>query len=74
MPSRSDKRDSVALAAYLLGLQVDFIDGINGSEINPKAYPQVILAWTICNLLLIFGPRYGTWKSRQEPSAVGEAI
>ena len=44
MPSRRDKRDSIALAAFLLGLQVEFVDGVDGAEIPLKAYPQVLLS------------------------------
>jgi hypothetical protein len=41
MPSRTDKRDALALSAYLTGLEVEFIDGPNGSLISPKAAPEV---------------------------------
>lgn len=41
MPQRSDKRDQIALSAYLSGLQVEFIDGVDPSLIAQKAIPQV---------------------------------
>ena len=47
MPARSDKRDSLAFTAFLLGIQVEFIDGVDGSDVSLKEYPQVKLAWTI---------------------------
>ncbi|KAF2838870.1 glycosyltransferase family 25 protein [Patellaria atrata CBS 101060] len=40
MPNRSDKRDALTLSAYLTGLDVEFIDGVNGSLVSEKAYPQ----------------------------------
>ncbi|KAG0645670.1 Collagen beta(1-O)galactosyltransferase 1 [Hyphodiscus hymeniophilus] len=40
MANRSDKRDAIALSAYLSGLQVEFIDGVDPSTIPEKAYPQ----------------------------------
>ena len=41
MASRSDKRDALAISAYLTGLDVEFIDGVNGSLIHERAYPKV---------------------------------
>lgn len=41
MPNRSDKRDALALSAYLSGLEIEFIDGVDPTSISPKAYPQV---------------------------------
>jgi hypothetical protein len=41
MPNRSDKRDALALSAYLSGLELEFIDGVDPATIPEKAYPQV---------------------------------
>jgi hypothetical protein len=41
MPSRTDKRDALTLAAYLTGIEIEFIDGPNGSLISAKAAPPV---------------------------------
>jgi hypothetical protein len=41
MPNRSDKRDAIALSAYVSGLQVEFIDGVDPASMSPKAYPAV---------------------------------
>jgi len=40
MPHRRDKRDVVALAAYLAGLEIEFVDGVNGSEISKAERPE----------------------------------
>ncbi|KAE8446618.1 hypothetical protein EG329_011811 [Mollisiaceae sp. DMI_Dod_QoI] len=40
MPSRSDKRDGIALSAYLSGLEVEFVDGVDPSLMSEKAYPK----------------------------------
>ena len=42
MPNRSDKRDAIALSAYLSGLEVEFIDGVDATLMPEKAYPQVL--------------------------------
>jgi len=41
MPHRRDKRDVIALAAYLAGLEIEFVDGVNGSEISKAERPEV---------------------------------
>ena len=41
MPHRSDKRDYIALMALVSGLDIEFADGVNGSEMHPKAFPSV---------------------------------
>ena len=41
MPHRSDKRDALTLSAYLTGLEIEFVDGPNGSDVSEKAYPPV---------------------------------
>ncbi|CAI6341076.1 unnamed protein product [Periconia digitata] len=40
MPHRTDKRDYLALMGYVSNLQIDFIDGVNGSEMHPKSHPS----------------------------------
>ncbi|KIW12219.1 hypothetical protein PV08_09495 [Exophiala spinifera] len=39
MPSRSDKRDSVAVQASLTNFDVEFVDGVAGDEVDKKALP-----------------------------------
>ncbi|KAF2113971.1 hypothetical protein BDV96DRAFT_495107 [Lophiotrema nucula] len=39
MPHRTDKRDYQALFAFVSDLDIEFIDGVNGSEVHPKALP-----------------------------------
>ena len=41
MPNRTDKRDALALSAYLSGLEIEFNDGIDPTSVSPKALPQV---------------------------------
>jgi len=38
-PWRTDRKDSISLAATYSGIALDWIDGINVSDINKKAYP-----------------------------------
>jgi hypothetical protein len=39
MPHRSDKRDYLALMSLVSHLDIDFVDGVNGSLIHPNALP-----------------------------------
>ncbi|KAI1880576.1 hypothetical protein JX265_000816 [Neoarthrinium moseri] len=39
LPSRTDRRDSMVLAAALSGLEIEFIDGVVGSAVPDKAIP-----------------------------------
>jgi hypothetical protein len=56
MPNRSDKRDALALSAYLTGLEVEFIDGVNGSLVSQREYPQVLPQCQSCaNVPLLNG-------------------
>lgn len=48
IPSRTDKRDQLVLGSSLTGFVIDFIDGVNADEINPKTYPYV------CNFLILW--------------------
>jgi hypothetical protein len=38
---RNDKRDYMTLMALVSGLNIDFVDGINGSEISAQSLPSV---------------------------------
>ncbi|MCJ1369198.1 hypothetical protein MMC20_000407 [Loxospora ochrophaea] len=40
MPERSDKRDSISLAASLTGIELNFVSGVNGSTVPTKALPK----------------------------------
>lgn len=40
MPDRTDKRDTLALAASITGIDVEWEDGVDGSKVNPKAIPD----------------------------------
>ncbi|TPX09593.1 uncharacterized protein E0L32_009194 [Thyridium curvatum] len=39
LPERSDKRDAIALSAALTGFDVEWIDGVRGTDIPDKAVP-----------------------------------
>jgi hypothetical protein len=41
MPHRVDKKDTLALMALLSDLDIEFIDGVNGSAMHPSAMPPV---------------------------------
>jgi hypothetical protein len=41
MPGRGDKRDLMALAADMSGIQIEFVDGVNGSNVPIVARPDV---------------------------------
>jgi len=41
MPHRVDKKDSLALMALVSDLDIEYIDGVNGSAIHPSAMPPV---------------------------------
>ena len=41
MPNRTDKRDAISLSAYVSGLDIEFIDGVDPAAMSPKAYPAV---------------------------------
>lgn len=41
LPDRRDKRDAVALSAYLTGLEIEFVDGVTGSQISNRSRPDV---------------------------------
>ncbi|KAF2747335.1 glycosyltransferase family 25 protein [Sporormia fimetaria CBS 119925] len=39
LPYRTDRRDSMALAAATSNIKLDYVDGVTGESINQKAYP-----------------------------------
>lgn len=39
MPTRSDRRDSLTLAAAATGMRIEFIDGMHGEDVIDKALP-----------------------------------
>jgi hypothetical protein len=39
LPDRGDKRDSLEMAAMVTDLKLTWIDGVKGTEMNPKAVP-----------------------------------
>lgn len=40
MPSRTDKRDAMVLAAFYTGIDLEFVDAVAGADVPLKAYPQ----------------------------------
>ncbi|EAW14616.1 uncharacterized protein ACLA_076570 [Aspergillus clavatus NRRL 1] len=40
LKERTDKRDFLALAASLVGFQIDWLEGVKPDEIHPKALPE----------------------------------
>ncbi|PKX99660.1 uncharacterized protein P174DRAFT_438103 [Aspergillus novofumigatus IBT 16806] len=40
LKERTDKRDFLALAASIVGFQVDWLDGVKPDEVHPKSLPQ----------------------------------
>lgn len=40
-PDRTDKRDAITLAGSVLGIDVDWVDGVDYKTMSPKAYPAV---------------------------------
>jgi hypothetical protein len=42
LKERYDKRDAMILSSSLTGFDVEFIDGIRGEDIAPKALPPVL--------------------------------
>lgn len=41
LPSRTDKRDTFAIAASLTGMTIEWADGVDGAQIPLKAIPDV---------------------------------
>ncbi|KAF2705581.1 glycosyltransferase family 25 protein [Pleomassaria siparia CBS 279.74] len=41
LPSRSDKRDEMVIAASFTGITIDWVDGVDGATIPAKAIPNV---------------------------------
>ncbi|KAI1172451.1 hypothetical protein F4777DRAFT_514396 [Nemania sp. FL0916] len=42
LPSRTDRRDGMTLAAALSDIEIEFIDGVNGAAIPDKALPKTL--------------------------------
>lgn len=40
LPSRTDRRDGMSLAAALSNIEFEFVDGVDGSTIPDNALPQ----------------------------------
>jgi hypothetical protein len=47
LPERTDKRDSISVAASVSGFTLEFVDGVKGDNVSPKAMPKVL----ICSLI-----------------------
>jgi hypothetical protein len=45
LPSRTDHRDALDLAASFTGLRVNIIDGVLGKDVADKALPPGALKW-----------------------------
>lgn len=41
LKERTDRRDFVTLAASIVGFRIEWIDGVHGEDITPKALPEV---------------------------------
>lgn len=41
MPQRSDKRDALTLLASVTGIQIEYVDGVDGATIAGKTIPKV---------------------------------
>lgn len=39
LPSRTDRRDSSLLAAVYTGLEIEFVDAVDGDKYNEKTFP-----------------------------------
>ncbi|KAI4661175.1 uncharacterized protein J4E79_004986 [Alternaria viburni] len=39
LPSRTDRRDAMSLAAAISNIKLEFVEGVTGESINNKAYP-----------------------------------
>jgi hypothetical protein len=51
MPHRVDKKDTLALMALVSDLDIEFIDGVNGSSIHPSAMPPVRIYYSSKSLI-----------------------
>ena len=41
MPARTDKRDAVSISAAMTDFRFDWVDGVDGTLVSPKAIPEV---------------------------------
>ncbi|KAF2788668.1 glycosyltransferase family 25 protein, partial [Melanomma pulvis-pyrius CBS 109.77] len=64
MPHRIDKRDYLSLMALVSNLNIDFIDGVNGSAIHPNAQPAVSIQLAMCKIsLTVYSTDIGCWRA-----------
>ncbi|KAK5637081.1 hypothetical protein RRF57_012793 [Xylaria bambusicola] len=56
LPSRTDRRDGMSLAAALSDIEFEFIDGVDGASIPDKALPQYSVTDRPSN------PTIGAWR------------
>ncbi|KAJ8131583.1 hypothetical protein O1611_g2048 [Lasiodiplodia mahajangana] len=56
LPSRSDRRDGLSLAAALSDIELEFIDGVDATSIPEKALPHT------SKHSLLSGPAVGAWR------------
>ncbi|EQL02361.1 glycosyltransferase family 25 protein [Ophiocordyceps sinensis CO18] len=56
LPSRTDRRDGMALQAALSNLEIDFVDGVKDSNVAEKAIPKAE------NVEHVRGPSLGSWR------------
>jgi hypothetical protein len=60
LPSRSDKRDAMTLAAKLTNLDITWIDGINGSSMSTSEIPPAFFDTNITALSKL--AQIGSWR------------
>ena len=41
MPVRTDKRDAVSISAAMTDFRFEWVNGVDGSLVSPKAIPEV---------------------------------
>lgn len=41
LPSRTDRRDGMVLAAAVSNIRLEFVDGVNGADIPDKSIPSL---------------------------------
>ncbi|KAI0881917.1 glycosyltransferase family 25 protein [Annulohypoxylon maeteangense] len=67
LPSRTDRRDGMVLAAALSNLEIDFIDGVNGRDVPDKA-----LLSSQEELKRLADPVIGAWRAHM--NAIQEIV
>jgi len=72
MPTRRDKRDTLALSAYVSGIELELIDGINVTQMSMKEYPRVrYTVEVLYRVVTKFRNRTGTTESHLELLGAG---